>query len=235
MKYTIALGLIFALSLSLYAQDAPSDSQVPLTTLEFDHTEYDFGEITSGEKVTHVFTFTNTGDQPLLLTNAKGSCGCTVPRWPRKAIQPGETASITVAFNSKNKRGKRNQKVTITANTEPAQTFLFLKGTVLEGDDEDWTKLSQEEVAEIKPDPNCFAIYPNPTADILKLDMEDYMGEEVIVSIFSQNGSLMAKRQLRIEDNPIEFQVNHFPAGTYIANVQVPGQETETRCFIVVK
>lgn len=161
MKHIITLSLALVLALSLYAQDAPSAPQAPITTLEFDHTEYDFGEVTSGEKVAHVFTFTNTGDEPLTLTNAKGSCGCTVPQWPRRAIQPGETASMTVEFNSRNKRGKRNQKVTITANTDPPQRFIFLKGTVIVGDEEEWTALPEEEVAKIKPDPNCFAIYPN--------------------------------------------------------------------------
>lgn len=232
VRYTLTgvLGLLF--TFSLYAQNSPSTSQVPLTTVEFDNPKYDFGEIESGEEVTHVFPFENTGNQPLLLTSARGSCGCTVPKWPRGPIQPGETASVTVVFNSKNKRGERNQKVTITANTIPAQSFLFLTGTVLEGGDK---KPVGAAVVDIKPDPNCLTVYPNPTADLLRLDMKDYFGEDVVVSILSQNGSLMAKRQLRIEENTIEFQVSHFPAGTYIVNVRFLDKEMETRCFVVAR
>ena len=103
----------------------------PTTEMSFQETEFDFGTITEGEKVSHTYKFTNTGDEPLILSNAKGSCGCTVPVWPREPIAPGASADVTVEFNSKNKRGQKNQKVTITANTNPPQTFIYLKGEVL--------------------------------------------------------------------------------------------------------
>lgn len=102
----------------------------PTTTVEFEETTFDFGTIDQGEKASHVYKFKNTGSEPLILSDAKGSCGCTVPSWPREAIAPGETGEIKVEFNSKNKKGQRNQKVTITANTNPAQTFIYLKGVV---------------------------------------------------------------------------------------------------------
>ncbi len=102
----------------------------PTTVMDFDATEFDFGLVDEGEKVSHTYNFKNTGSEPLILSNAKGSCGCTVPKWPKEPIAPGESGVITVEFNSKNKKGKRNQKVTITANTDPAQTFIYLKGEV---------------------------------------------------------------------------------------------------------
>ena len=102
----------------------------PTTTVTFEETEFDFGTVPEGEKVSHVYNFTNTGSEPLILSDAKGSCGCTVPKWPREPIAPGESSEITVEFNSKNKAGARNQKVTITANTNPPQTFIYLKGNV---------------------------------------------------------------------------------------------------------
>ena len=107
----------------------------PTTELTFEETEFDFGTITEGDQVSHTYQFTNTGEEPLILSNAKGSCGCTVPKWPREPIAPGESSEIVVEFNSKNKRGKKNQKVTITANTNPPQTFIYLKGEVLPQDD----------------------------------------------------------------------------------------------------
>jgi hypothetical protein len=118
-------------------QQATAEQAVPAgptTVMTFAETEYDFGTVTEGEKVAYTYKFTNNGDEPLILSNAKGSCGCTVPKWPREPIAPGESGEVTVEFNSKNKKGKRNQKVTITANTNPPQTFLFLKGEVLAGE-----------------------------------------------------------------------------------------------------
>lgn len=103
----------------------------PTTAMSFNQTTFDFGSVNEGEMVSHTYTFTNDGDEPLILSDAKGSCGCTVPKWPREPINPGESADITVEFNSKNKKGKRNQKVTITANTNPPQTFIYLTGEVI--------------------------------------------------------------------------------------------------------
>ena len=102
----------------------------PTTNLEFSETTFDFGEVDEGEKVSHVYKFTNTGSEPLVISNAKGSCGCTVPKWPKNPIAPGETGDILVEFNSKGKAGKQTKRVTITANTDPAQSFLTITGQV---------------------------------------------------------------------------------------------------------
>ncbi len=115
------------------AQPADAATAVPAgptTTMEFAETTFDFGTVQEGEQVSHTYKFKNTGSEPLILSDAKGSCGCTVPKWPREPIAPGESADITVEFDSKNKAGKRNQKVTITANTNPPQTFIYLTGEV---------------------------------------------------------------------------------------------------------
>jgi len=106
----------------------------PTTNMTFAETEFNFGTVLEGEKVSHTYTFTNSGNEPLILSNAQGSCGCTVPKWPREPIAAGESADIIVEFNSKGKRGTRNQKVTITANTNPPQTFIYLKGEVTPAD-----------------------------------------------------------------------------------------------------
>ncbi|MGB3545807.1 MAG: DUF1573 domain-containing protein, partial [Saprospiraceae bacterium] len=83
-----------------------------------------------GEMVRHTYSFTNTGSEPLIVSDAKGSCGCTVPSKPTEAIAPGGKGEIVVEFNSKAKKGQRNQKVTLTANTNPPQTFIYLTGMV---------------------------------------------------------------------------------------------------------
>ena len=102
----------------------------PTTTIAFSETTFDFGEVDEGEKVSHVYKFTNTGNEPLVISNAKGSCGCTVPKWPKDPIAVGESGEILVEFNSKGKPGKQTKRVTVTANTNPAQSFLTITGQV---------------------------------------------------------------------------------------------------------
>ena len=102
----------------------------PTTSIAFEHTEFDFGTVDDGEKVRHTYKFKNTGNEPLIITSAKGSCGCTVPKWPADPIPPGGDGQIDVEFDSKGKPGKQTKRVTVTANTVPAQTFLTITGNV---------------------------------------------------------------------------------------------------------
>ncbi len=103
----------------------------PLTTIEFAETKHEYGSIDQGEKAAHTFTFKNTGNEPLVLSNVKPSCGCTTPSWTKEPVAPGETGSIDVEFDSKGKSGKQTKTVTVTANTEPAKTVLTISGEVL--------------------------------------------------------------------------------------------------------
>ena len=102
----------------------------PLPVFSFVQTSHDFGEIQEGEVVNHTFAFTNNGESPLIIESAKASCGCTVPNWPREPIAVGATGEIEVSFNSKGKPGIQNKTVTITANTNPTLTKLYIKSNV---------------------------------------------------------------------------------------------------------
>lgn len=102
----------------------------PTTTIKYDEEKFNFGVIDEGQIITHVFKFTNTGKEPLVISNAKGSCGCTVPTWPKEPVPPGGTGEIKVEFNSKGKPGPQNKKVTVTANTLPTETFIEIAGDV---------------------------------------------------------------------------------------------------------
>ena len=86
----------------------------PLPTMEFTETVHDFGKITEGEVVTKVFKFKNTGEAPLIISNATSSCGCTVPSYPKdKPVAPGEEGEITVKYNSRGKKNQDNKVVRI--------------------------------------------------------------------------------------------------------------------------
>lgn len=98
--------------------------------MTFTKTEHDFGTINEGDVVEHKFAFTNTGKAPLVIVSAKGSCGCTVPEWPKDPIAPGATGEMLVKFNSNGKPNQQAKQVTITANTESGKEILKIKATV---------------------------------------------------------------------------------------------------------
>lgn len=98
--------------------------------MEFTKTEHDFGTITQGENVSHVFKFTNTGNSDLIITDAKGSCGCTVPEFPRTPIKPGESGEMKVTFSSAGRNGMQSKTVDITTNTATGKQQLLIKASI---------------------------------------------------------------------------------------------------------
>ncbi|MBE7177776.1 MAG: DUF1573 domain-containing protein [Mucilaginibacter polytrichastri] len=101
------------------------------TTIKFDEDTFDFGKVKQGDKVTHEYAFTNTGEKPLIISDARATCGCTVPEPPKEPIKPGEKGTIKVVFNSAGKSGLQDKQVFITANTNPTQTTVHLVGEVV--------------------------------------------------------------------------------------------------------
>ena len=102
----------------------------PVTTIRYESEKYEFGVADEGEVVKHMFKFTNTGSEPLIISNCKGSCGCTVPTWPHEPVPPGASAEIKVEFNTKGKPGNQSKRITVTANTVPTDTYLEVSGEV---------------------------------------------------------------------------------------------------------
>ena len=97
--------------------------------IEFDITEFDFGTIDQGTAVEHVFKFTNTGEAPLVIVNAKSTCGCTVPSYPKTPIAPGDSAEMLVKFNGSGKN-QVSKTVTITSNTLQGTETISIKAFV---------------------------------------------------------------------------------------------------------
>ena len=111
---------------------ANSNAEKVLTpNIEMLETSYNFGEIQQGESVTHDFILKNTGDADLIISAAKGSCGCTVPQWPKTPIAKGEEAAIKVTFNSAGRSGKQNKTVTLVTNAIPNTKVLTINGNVI--------------------------------------------------------------------------------------------------------
>lgn len=108
--------------------------------MKFDNREHDFGDIKPNEKVEHTFEFTNEGDTDLIITRASGSCGCTVPDYPKEPLAPGAKGKITVTFDPAGKTGKQHKTVTILANTQKGKEILDVKATIIGKAGEEPTK-----------------------------------------------------------------------------------------------
>jgi len=98
--------------------------------MAFEETEFDFGTVAEGDILKHSFSFTNTGNAPLVIVNAKGSCGCTVSNWPKEPIAPGASKEMLVTFNTNGKPNQQNKQVTITTNTSAGKHILKIKAMV---------------------------------------------------------------------------------------------------------
>jgi hypothetical protein len=106
----------------------PKDGKYP--TIAFDTKEHDFGKINQGDKVTYDFKFKNTGEANLVISDARGSCGCTVPDYPKTVIKPGESSKIKVSFNSTGKHGENKKTVTLVCNTKDKKEMLTIKASI---------------------------------------------------------------------------------------------------------
>ncbi|MFN0215344.1 MAG: DUF1573 domain-containing protein [Saprospiraceae bacterium] len=125
MKQAISLLAFFLLgSFAINAQNATG----PVMT--FPTTTVDYGKVEKGSDKVRKFSFTNTGNEPLVIKSAKGSCGCTVPTYPQEPIMPGETKTIDVSYDT-NRPGAFTKTVTLTTNETPDTHTLTIKGEVL--------------------------------------------------------------------------------------------------------
>ena len=97
-----------------------------LAVIKFETDTHNFGKISQGEIVTYNFKFKNEGKGPLVIAHASASCGCTVPDYSNKPVQPGEVGYLTVTFNSENKEGPVEKTVTVEANTIPERTTVTI-------------------------------------------------------------------------------------------------------------
>lgn len=147
-KISVLIALIVAVSLTSCKNGGDATTKINKENLEkassrdaeikkgtasiaFDKTEYDFGTVNEGDIVETSFKVTNSGKTDLVITNAQGSCGCTVPVWPKAPIKPGETANVDVKFNTSGKPNKQSKTVTLTTNTESGREVLTIKGSVI--------------------------------------------------------------------------------------------------------
>ncbi len=99
--------------------------------ISFDGTSHNFGTFTDESPVTHVFTFKNTGDEPLVIHQVATSCGCTVADYTKEPVLPGKTGKVTVSYDGKGRNtGKMNKVITVLSNAKNRKVLLFIEGNM---------------------------------------------------------------------------------------------------------
>ncbi|MGB0888630.1 MAG: DUF1573 domain-containing protein [Vicingaceae bacterium] len=134
-KVLFTFGLLACIVGGVSAQVAATPNQVKVENpnaakMTFETEVVDYGTIEQGADGVREFKFTNTGKEPLIISNARGSCGCTVPTWPKNPIKPGESSVIKVKYDTK-RLGAINKSVTITSNAATATKVIRIKGKII--------------------------------------------------------------------------------------------------------
>ena len=128
-KSLLFFGTMF-LMMFAFTANAQEVKQVGGASITMDKEVHDYGTVEYNGDGNCYFTVTNSGTDPLIISNAKGSCGCTVPTWPKEPIAPGASAKIKVTYKT-NRPGPINKSVTITSNATNSPTKVIrIKGTV---------------------------------------------------------------------------------------------------------
>lgn len=123
---------VLCVAFGVIAQSAELDGEVvngPQIT--FQESSHSFGDIFQGDRVSHTFTYENTGTEPLIVSDVRTTCGCTATNWDREPLPPGETATITVNFNSAGKMNMQNKVVTILSNAVNSSERIKITANVL--------------------------------------------------------------------------------------------------------
>ncbi|TYA84067.1 DUF1573 domain-containing protein [Seonamhaeicola marinus] len=124
MKQLITILFIGLISLSINAQEKKAKIKFKAETI-------DYGTIEKGSNGVRVFEFTNNGEAPLIISNVRSSCGCTVPNWPKEPIMPGKTGEIKVKYDT-NRVNPIRKTITVISNAERPTIGLKIKGLVVD-------------------------------------------------------------------------------------------------------
>ena len=130
MKKILVIGFVLAAFSQGFAQKPTLEAANDKPSFKFDVEEYNFGTIKASGEVSYEFAFTNTGTEPIVITEAHGSCGCTVPVFPKEPIAKNQKAKIKVTFNPSGKFGTVEKTVTITSNAVQSPMVLKIKATI---------------------------------------------------------------------------------------------------------
>lgn len=128
-KLVVLFSALFCFAMCSFGQESEQQKK----EVAFETQTYDYGMIAKGSDGKCSFKFTNNSETPLILTNVVASCGCTVPSWPKTPINPGESSTIDVKYNTNNV-GHFTKRITVTTNKQEESTIILtIKGQVVDG------------------------------------------------------------------------------------------------------
>ncbi len=127
---TLVLVFAFIFGANAQSQKTEQKSNAAQAEITFEKLEHDYGKVVQGGDGVTQFKYTNTGKVPLVLSKVRSSCGCTVPSWSKEPLMPGQSASITVKYNTNNV-GVINKSVTVESNASKSRVVLKIKGEVV--------------------------------------------------------------------------------------------------------
>ncbi len=128
-KLFSALAFIAFATAPLFAQETMEEVNPNAPAFEWAETTHDFGTIPQGVPVTNKFSFTNTGKEPLIISNVQKTCGCTVTDWTKEPIMPGQKGFVAAEYNAA-KEGPFTKAITVQSNANTPNVKLYFKGTV---------------------------------------------------------------------------------------------------------
>lgn len=123
----------FSLFAAVFALAAMAVNAQPV--IKFEKETHDFGNVAEGTNATYEFKFTNTGNEPLIISAINVSCGCTTPFWTKEPVMPGQSGSVKASYNSQGRPGTFNKSITVQSNASEPSKLLFIKGVVLKPED----------------------------------------------------------------------------------------------------
>lgn len=133
-KILFAMTVFLATNVAMAQEEKAANPNAPVIKLA--NEVHDFGTIIEGPSVSYDFKLKNTGKEPLVLTNVRASCGCTVPTWPKEPILPGKEASITATYSTQGRVGGFTKTITIESNASEPNKVVTIKGEVIKAEDD---------------------------------------------------------------------------------------------------
>lgn len=139
----IAFAFTLLLGTVTYAQEAAKPANPNAPKIKLTEEKFNFGTVVEGPQVTHEFHFKNEGKEPLVLSNVRASCGCTVPSWPKEPVLPGKESVITATYNTQGRVGQFTKTITIESNADGGNKVLTISGEVIKAEEDKSIPLAQ--------------------------------------------------------------------------------------------